>query len=150
MKLKRPIHRNISQMIDAIFEKGPLMEIVEQKEFKKDRGHDLYWMNPSSGKRIRAGKAFYDETFAEYRLKIDEAGEDKQFYLKPIGVFDNAVRYRVEQIIKKAGKFHHREEKGDGYSNAETGGEVFIDFGSSMKVLVLSFNPTSKQSGDSK
>lgn len=114
-------------------------------EQKNDRGHDLCWMNPITGKRLGAGKAFYDEQFCEYRLKIDEQCEDKQYYLKPIGMADNQVRYRLEQVIKKNGKFHHREEKGDGYSDESTGGEIFIDFGSSMKVLILSLNPQSKQ-----
>lgn len=117
---------------------------MENTETKNDRGHDLFWMNPITGKRIHAGKAFYDESFGEYRLKIDESSEDKQFYLKPIGVVNNQVRYRIEQVIKKAGKFHHREEKGDGYSSSATGGEVYLDFSSSMKTLVLSFNPKSK------
>lgn len=118
---------------------------MENTEQPRDRGHDLFWMNPVTGKRLSAGKAFYDEKFAEYRLKIDEACEDKQYYLKPIGLSNDEVQYRLEQVIKKGGKFHHREEKGDGYSSDATGGEVFIDFGSSMKVLVLSFNPNSKQ-----
>ncbi len=118
------------------------METFEQRN---DRGHDLFWMNPVTGKRLNAGKAFYDEKFGEYRLKIDEACEDKQYYLKPIGLINDELRYRLELVIKKNGKFHHREEKGDGYSNDATDGEVHIDFGSSMKVLVLSFNPKSKR-----
>ena len=117
---------------------------MQETEFKIDRGHNLYWMNPITGKRLAAGKAFYDEKFGEYRLKIDEASEEKQYYLKPIGMVDNEVKYRLEQVIKKNGKFHHREEKGDGYSSETTAGEVYMDFGSSMKVLVLSFNPQSK------
>ena len=118
---------------------------MENTEVKNDRGHDLWWMNPVTGKRLRAGKAFYDEKFAEYRLKIDEACEDKQYYLKPVGLVNDELKYRLEQVIKKNGKFHHREEKGDGYSSDATDGEVFVDFASSMKVLVLSFNPASKQ-----
>ncbi|MDB5036783.1 MAG: hypothetical protein JWQ35_311 [Bacteriovoracaceae bacterium] len=122
---------------------------MENTEQKTDRGHDLFWMNPVTGKRIHAGKAFYDERFNEYRLKIDETPDDKQFYLKPMGAAESEVRYRVEQVIKKSGKFHHREEKGDGYTSPETAGEVHIDFGSSMKVLVLSFNSNSKQKENS-
>ncbi|MGE4107368.1 MAG: hypothetical protein AB7F66_09155 [Bacteriovoracia bacterium] len=118
---------------------------MENTEQRNDRGHELFWMNPVTGKRLHAGKAFYDEKFCEYRLKIDEASEEKQYYLKPIGLINDELRYRLEQVIKKGGKFHHREEKGDGKSSDATGGEVYIDFGSSMKVLVLSFNPHSKR-----
>ncbi len=118
---------------------------MEQTEYRTDRGHDLFWMNPVTGKRLHAGKAFYDEQFGEYRLKVDEASEEKQYYLKPVGLINNELKYRLEQVIKKAGKFHHRQEKGDGYSSDVTGDEVHIDFGSSMKVLVLSFNPQSKK-----
>ncbi len=118
---------------------------TENLEQKNDRGHDLYWMNPVTGKRLHAGKAFYDEKYAEYRLKIDEVCEDKQYYLRSVGFNEEIARFRLEQVIKKNGKFHHREEKGDGYSSSQTDGEIYIDFGGSMKVLVLSFNSKSKK-----
>lgn len=122
-----------------------IFKMNEQKVEQNDRGHDLYWMNPATGKRLHAGKAFYDEKYSEYRLKIDEVCEDKQYYLRSIVFNEEVARFRLEQVIKKNGKFHHREEKGDGYSSPHTDGEIYIDFGGSMKVLVLSFNSKSKQ-----
>ena len=95
----------------------------------------LGWLDPRDGSVIYAGVSFYNSTYGEYLLKIDEEPCEKQYYLKPYTCEGERTNYRMELIIKrKNGMFLKRQCVGMGYSNA---GCVFINYGSKFKTLVL-------------
>jgi len=106
------------------------------EQIKQTRPQLLWWFDKQSKRNIPAGVAFYDESFGEYRLKLD-INPDTQYYLRPTGAQNEMVEYRAEVVIKKDGKFHQRKVVGVGYSSKETDGDIFIDFGPFSKTLVL-------------
>ncbi|MCB9092873.1 MAG: hypothetical protein H6621_00065 [Halobacteriovoraceae bacterium] len=98
----------------------------------------LGWLDPRNEKVTHAGVAFYNEKFGEYLLKIDEEPSEKQYFLKPFGSESDSVTYRMELVIKRRdGKFLKRQCVGEGYSSEETSGNVFVNYGSKFKTLVL-------------
>ena len=99
----------------------------------------LGWLDPRDGSVNHAGVSFYNPTYGEYLLKIDEEPSDKQYFLKPCVCEGEHIRYRMELVIKRRdGRFLKRQHVGTGYSND---GYVFIDYGSKFKTLVLYLNP---------
>jgi hypothetical protein len=109
---------------------------MNQKQVKTTKPFLLWWYDQKANKNLPAGVAFYDEQFAEYRLKLD-MHPDTQYYLKPTGAQGESVHYRAEVVIKKDGKFHQRKVIGEGQSSKETNGDIFVEFGPYSKLLVL-------------
>jgi len=103
----------------------------------------LWWENPNIAKRTPAGVAFYDEKFGEYRLKIDQIPDDQVYYLKPTSSDNGRIDYQVDKVLKRSGRFLKRVETGDGYSDKDSQGEIYIDFGGFGKRLILTFNKAS-------
>lgn len=103
----------------------------------------LWWLDSKTGKNLPAGVAFHDEKFGEYRLKIDVLPE-VQYYLRPISTEGESVYFRVEVVIKRDGKFHQRKSVGEGWSNKETKGDVFITLGPYCKYLVMGLKELKK------
>ena len=98
----------------------------------------LTWLDPRDNSINHAGVSFYNPTYGEYLLKIDEEPSDKQYFLKPCACEGKHTSYRMELVIKrKDGSFLKRQLVGTGYSNTETEGNVFINYGSKFKTLVL-------------
>ena len=96
---------------------------------------NLGWLDPRNGSVIYAGVGFYNPTYGEYLLKIDEEPCEKQYYLKPCACEGEQTSYRMELVIKsKNGMFLKRQRVGTGYS---TDSCVFINYGSKFKTLVL-------------
>ena len=98
----------------------------------------LGWLDPRDSSVNHAGVSFYNPTYGEYLLKIDEEPNEKQYFLKPCVSENDRITYRMELVLKhKNGSFRKRQLVGIGYSNAETDGNVFINYGSKFKTLVL-------------
>ena len=77
---------------------------------------------------------------SKYILKIDEEPQEKQYFLKPIVNEGNKTKFRMELVIKrKDGTFLKRQLVGNGYCDESTGGNVYINYGSKFKTLVLYF-----------
>lgn len=96
----------------------------------------LGWFDPRDGSINYAGVGFYNSTYGEYLLKIDEEPSEKQYFLKPYSCEDDHTIYRMELVIKRRdGKFLKRQLVGTGFSDAD--GCVFINYGSKFKTLVL-------------
>lgn len=101
----------------------------------------LGWLDPRDNTVNHAGVSFYNTNYGEYLLKIDEEPSEKQYFLKPFASENDRVEYRMELVIKrKDGRFLKRQLVGTGYSDAKTDGNVFINYGSKFKTLVLYLN----------
>lgn len=101
----------------------------------KSETHTLGWLDPRDNSIVYAGVGFYNPTYGEYLLKIDEEPSDKQYFLKPCACEDKHTNYRMELVIKrKDGSFLKRQRVGTGYSS---NGCVLINYGSKFKTLVL-------------
>lgn len=98
----------------------------------------LGWLDPRDNTVNHAGVSFYNPTYGEYLLKIDEEPNEKQYFLKPCASENDRISYRMELVLKrKDGSFLKRQLVGVGYSDEETNGNVFINYGSKFKILVL-------------
>ncbi len=99
----------------------------------------LGWMDPRNDIVHHAGVAFYNPNYGEYLLKIDEEPNEKQYFLKAFECSDDgSTSYRMELVIKrKNGQFLKRKLVGLGHRHKGTYGNVFIDYGSKFKTLVL-------------
>ena len=106
------------------------------KAIKRIQTLYLWWFDKEEKRYFHAGVAFYDEQYGEYRLKIDIHPEN-QYYLRPILSTGHEIRYRVEVVIKKGGKFKDRKTIGEGYSNEFTQGDIFMNLGPYTRDLVL-------------
>jgi hypothetical protein len=98
---------------------------------------NLIWMNPKTGAKYHAGIAFYDEEHGEYRAILD--GPRTVFYLKPVESSSEETKYRVLAPIMIKGKFSHKVEMGNGYSNPSTDGQIFMTIGryEPMKLVLV-------------
>lgn len=103
---------------------------------KENQAHHLWWFDKEQERYLPAGVAFYEESYGEYRLKIDVHPEN-QYYLRPILSTESGTQYRVEVVIKKKGKFKDRKAVGEGYTNQSTHGDIFINIGPYTRVLIL-------------
>ncbi|MBY0315641.1 MAG: hypothetical protein K2Q26_08985 [Bdellovibrionales bacterium] len=100
--------------------------------------YPLAWYDPRTGKSFNAGHAFYNENYGEYFLKILEEPHGAQYFLKPVEASGPDIRFRIEKIIKsQQGKFLKRVSVGDGYCNETTRGNIFMNYGSKYKTLIL-------------
>lgn len=98
----------------------------------------LEWLDPRTGQVFDAGIAVFNQMYGEYFLKIYEENSTCQYFLKPISWSDDEVKYRVEQVLKNnRGYFVKRSHIGDGFSGEHTSGNIFINYGSKYKTLVL-------------
>jgi hypothetical protein len=101
----------------------------------------LGWLDQRDNSVNHAGVSFYNSTYGEYLLKIDEEPSEKQYFLKPCGSENDRVDYRMELVLKrKDGSFLKRQLVGHGYSDESTGGNVLVNYGSKFKTLVLYIN----------
>lgn len=111
---------------------------MQSQDVTKNETLTLGWLDPRDDSINHAGVSFYNPTYGEYLLKIDEEPSEKQYFLKPCASEDDRITYRMELVLKRRdGSFLKRQLVGTGYSNAETGGSVFINYGSKFKTLVL-------------
>ncbi len=111
---------------------------MQSKDVTKHETLTLGWLDPRDDSINHAGVSFYNPTYGEYLLKIDEEPSEKQYFLKPYASEDDHVTYRMELVLKhKDGSFRKRQLVGTGYRNADTDGSVFISYGSKFKTLVL-------------
>ncbi len=108
-------------------------------EKRKNETFILGWLDPRNDTVHHAGVAFYNSSYGEYLLRVDEEPNEKQYFLKPFeSNADGSINYRMELVIKRRnGQFLKRHLVGSGYSNHRTYGNVFIDYGSKFKTLVL-------------
>ena len=60
----------------------------------------LGWLDPRNNSIMHAGVGFYNATYGEYLLKIDEEPCEKQYYLKTCACEGERTNYRMELIIK--------------------------------------------------
>ena len=98
----------------------------------------LNWLQPASKFMLPAGVAYYNAEYGEYFLKIDEEPAEKRYYLKATNSSQGRTEYRMELVIKnKDGRFLKRQKVGEGYRDETTEGNVYIDYGSKYKTLVL-------------
>ena len=98
----------------------------------------LGWLDPRNNRINHAGVAFYNNSYGEYLLKIDEEPSEKQYFLKSTGSEGDRIEYRMELVIKRQnGRFLKRQRVGHGYSDKTTSGDVFVQYGSKFKTLVL-------------
>ena len=96
----------------------------------------LWWFDKEEKRHFPAGVGFHEEKYGEYRLKVDVHPEN-QYYLRPISSTGHEVRYRVEVVIKKNGRFKDRKVIGEGYSNELTQGDVVMNLGPYKRALIL-------------
>lgn len=106
-------------------------------ENKKSQKLGLYWIDTVTGKKFPAGVGFHLPEYGEFRLKIDALSDEKQYFAKPVGAQDDRVNYRVEVVVKNAGRFSHRSEIGTGYMDSNTGGFIYMDIGPFCRCLAL-------------
>ncbi len=104
---------------------------------EKNEKLELLWIDKESGQKFPAGAAFYHEDKGEYRLKIDAMSDDKLILLKPAQSENGEIKYRVEVILKKNGKFLRYAPIGVGRSGPQTGRYIFMDLGPFSRSLVL-------------
>ena len=110
----------------------------KQKNNEKNQTLILGWLDPRDESVINAGVGFYNADYDEYNLRIDEEPKEKTYRLRPFGYENNRVLYRMELVIKdKNGKFIRRQKVGDGFSDQETSGNIFINYGSKFKTLIV-------------
>ena len=102
---------------------------MENTKTKRSSAHRLWWEDKEAGVRSYAGVAFYDELFGEYRLKPDSLfGDERQILCRAESFINESIRYRVEVVQKRSGKFWRRQKIGEGYSNVEeTGGDIYLE-----------------------
>lgn len=101
----------------------------------------LGWLDPRDNSVHNAGVSFYNPTYGEYILKIDEEPSEKQYFLKPCGSENDRIDFRMELVVKKKdGTFLKRQLVGRGYSDESTSGNIFVNYGSKFKTLVLYLN----------
>ncbi len=131
LKLKGRIRRGFIKNIQ-----GEKVSSTTNKNLNKSNTHYLWWLNEQSGKRLPAGVAFYEEEYGEYRLKLDALPEI-QYYLKSVGAEGERIKFRVEVILKKNGKFAGRRAVGDGYAYPNQGPDIKVDIGPFCKTLTL-------------
>ncbi len=103
----------------------------------KSERFNLFWLCKQTGRKHPAGVAFFNESQADYRLKIDTMPDDKLIYLKVSSMSDGKMLYRVETAVKKQGRVTHRAEIGSGYANADEGYPVYMDIGPFERSLVM-------------
>lgn len=108
---------------------------MEVKE--KNKKLELLWIDKESGQRFPAGAAFFHEDKGEYRLKIDAMSDDKLILLRPAKSENDEIKYRVEVVLKKNGKFLRCSPIGMGHSGPQTGRYIFMDLGPFSRSLVL-------------
>lgn len=100
--------------------------------------YPLAWFDPRNAKTFSAGHAVYNDNYGEYYLKILEEPENSQYFLKPVEASGPQIKFRVEKIVKTAqGKFLKRITVGDGYCDETTHGNIFVNYGSKYKTLIL-------------
>lgn len=104
---------------------------------KKNDKFNLYWLCKQTGRKHPAGVAFFNESQADYRLKIDTMPEDKLIYLKVSSLSEGMIHYRVETAVKKQGRVTHRAEIGSGVAKADEGYPVYMDIGPFERQLVM-------------
>ena len=104
---------------------------------KKNEKLNLYWLCKQTGKKFPAGVAFFNESQADYRLKIDTMPDDKLIYLKVSSLVEGAILYRVESAVKKQGRVTHRAEIGSGHAKTDEGSPVYMDIGPFERTLVM-------------
>ncbi len=108
---------------------------MQSKDVTKTETLTLGWLDPRDNSVNHAGVSFYNPTYGEYLLKIDEEPSEKQYFLKPYTTEGERTSYRMELVIKrKNSKFLKRQRVGTGYSRNDC---VFINYGSKFKTLVL-------------
>ena len=98
---------------------------------------NLYWLCKQTGRKHPAGVAFFNESQADYRLKIDTMPDDKLIYLKVSSMADGVIIYRVETAVKKQGRVTHRAEIGSGHAKADEGYPIYMDIGPFERTLVM-------------
>ena len=99
---------------------------------------NMGWLDPRTGQVFEAGVAIFNQMYGEYYLKIFEDDGHGQYYLKPVSSDGTRATYRVERVLKNSrGHFLKRSNVGDGHSGAETDGNIFINYGSKYKTLVI-------------
>ena len=98
---------------------------------------ELLWIDKQTGQRFPAGAAFFHEDKGEYRLKVDALSDDKMVFLRPVNSENGEVKYRVEVVLKKDGKFLRHAPIGVGHSSPQTGRYIFMDLGPYSRSLVL-------------
>ncbi|MBY0384967.1 hypothetical protein K2X05_07400 [bacterium] len=107
--------------------------ITEQKKV-----FNMGWLDPRTGQVFEAGVAVFNQMYGEYYLKILEEDSSGQYFLKPVSSDGTKASYRVERVLKNnRGFFVKRSNVGDGYSSFETNGNIFINYGSKYKTLVI-------------
>ena len=107
---------------------------------KKTKGQvmPLLWLDPRTKKYLPAGVAFFNPKYGEYLLKINEEASEKRYFLKPFAMEKDRVVYRMELVLKnKNGSFLRRQFVGEGTSKAQSYANVYINYGSKYKKLVL-------------
>jgi hypothetical protein len=63
--------------------------------------------------------------------------DDKLIFLRPAKSENGEIKYRVEVILKKNGKFLRCALIGTGYSGSQTGQYIYMDLGPYSRSLVL-------------
>ena len=105
---------------------------------QKKEVFSLVWLHPRTKKINQAGVAFFCQDYGEFFLKIDEESSDKRYFLKPFAMEQGKVVYRMELVMKdRQGKFLRRQVVGSGSSSDRLESNIYVDYGSKFKTLVL-------------
>ena len=105
----------------------------------KKNTHKLWWLDDSSGERINAGVAFFDEKNGYFALRLNLFPTSKAwgFTLKPILFTVENTKYALERnAYRQNGSIRHTRV-GTGSKSSLTGGDIHISFGPFYKKLVL-------------
>lgn len=100
-------------------------------------------MDRLTGSRQKAGVAFYEEEYGEYRLKIDflSLAEDRppNVFLRAIGAKNGHTDFVVEAVVRINRENVKRTAIGSGFSATVRGDEVHMKLGPFENILVMTF-----------
>lgn len=97
----------------------------------------LWWLDPHTQKRYPAGVAFHEDEYGEYRLKIDLLDQNR-YYLKTTTLENDELKYRVEAVEKRDGRFFRRKAVGEAKSwPTKNRDEIWIHLWALERPLIL-------------
>lgn len=104
----------------------------------------LYWLDRLTGLRQKAGVAFYEEKYGEYRLKVDFltmlSERPPCIYLRPISAGEDEIEFIAEAVIRTNQSTLTRKPIGEGYASLASNNDIHLKLGPFENVLVVSFD----------
>jgi hypothetical protein len=98
---------------------------------------NLFWLCARTGKKHRAGVAFFNEVHGDYQLKVDALRANKRVFLKITSMSDGVIRYRVDSVDRRGRSNSQRSEIGRGFSDANGNYPIRMELSSFSNALLM-------------